>query len=793
MLQGKINLILLTLIPLWLAFGPLGAAKSLAADNEETVELNPLHVSDSKAKDGSAAVGYAVDSTEQMGPWGELPLQDTPYSVTVVPSELIENTGTQNYSQVLSRIPQVQSMGRQDIGGYQNFLPMIRGLGASLLIDGMPTNKSGSQAHMSDIYGDPIGSLEEFERVEAISGFSGFLNGGAMAGGAGDGIAGGSINFILKRPTKEFYNRFTIGNYGGEQFYLKGDLGGPIMDGKFGYRVNFWGSDGNTVYEGMRARSKGASLAFDWNITNDLLFQVDYTKKLLHHSGNKGGIDGFNRNTAGDLSHIEDFGIPNDVAWGQKWSYSDSDIERYGANLTWKLFDDNIIVRAAYKRQITKTEWDIGFTNFHYNTKVAGNIMEGIMKHEWDIDGGHLFIDSKFNTSILEHKLTVGYQATFEKFSQPIPTSLFYYDFSPTWDDPWVEQPDHSLPQRWPSLGLHHFTGDWFVRQRTSHKDFIIGDQIKIGEKFIALLGANFTTISQKAYKDQGAASSIADIGSPEINSVTGLPQFYKKSAWTPNYSLIFKPIENISIYGTYIEALRRGGFVGATASLTDPAGIYHQDLPSRNAGETLEPQISKQYELGVNSLINDSLRLNLAIFRIIKANQLTTYHEPDPQYPNGSASTAIDGKDIHKGIELTVTGKIFDRLTAVGGITYLKAKVKNLADTPANKLLEGRPKTGIPDWTAKLYLEYELPFIDRFYLVGAAYYLGKKHNGNMATNDWFTPSFTFFDAGLRFETQIKGVDTTFNLYASNVTNKYYWDGGLGDPRTVTFSISFEF
>ena len=42
--------------------------------------------------DGSAAAGYRVKETTAAGPiWGDLPLQDAPYSITVVPSAFIEN------------------------------------------------------------------------------------------------------------------------------------------------------------------------------------------------------------------------------------------------------------------------------------------------------------------------------------------------------------------------------------------------------------------------------------------------------------------------------------------------------------------------------------------------------------------------------------------------------------------------------------------------------------------------------------------------------------------------------
>src|SRR5690606_21516249 len=56
----------------------------------------------------------------------------------------------------------------------------------------------------------------------------------------------------------------------------------------------------------------------------------------------------------------------------------------------------------------------------------------------------------------------------------------------------------------------------------------------------------------------------------------------YKESAVSPLVGVVFKPIDNVSLYGNYTAGLTRGATAPASAA---------------NAGETFAPYKSKQYE----------------------------------------------------------------------------------------------------------------------------------------------------------------------------------------------------
>ncbi|XPS40752.1 hypothetical protein ACN2C3_03630 [Aliarcobacter butzleri] len=66
------------------------------------------------------------------------------------------------------------------------------------------------------------------------------------------------------------------------------------------------------------------------------------------------------------------------------------------------------------------------------------------------------------------------------------------------------------------------------------------------------------------------------------------------------------------------------------------------------------------------------------------------------------------------------------------------------------------------------------------------------RKNGEIKQN---LPSYTLYDAGLRYKTKLEKYPTTFILNVQNLTDKEYWASStnLGDPRSVAFSMKMEF
>ncbi|MCT7644597.1 TonB-dependent receptor [Aliarcobacter butzleri] len=282
------------------------------------------------------------------------------------------------------------------------------------------------------------------------------------------------------------------------------------------------------------------------------------------------------------------------------------------------------------------------------------------------------------------------------------------------------------------------------------YKNVLIGDDIIFNDKWSALVGFNYATVIQTSYNNEVKSSK------------------YDKSELTPTLSLMYKPFDDLTTYVTYIESLEQGTIVGDDYS---------------NRGEVLSPYVSKQYEVGAKYSLNDSVLLTGALFRIEKANE----YEDNTTTPLPTLSQ--DGEQIHQGLELTITGKVTDNLTLFGGGTWMDLSVEKHSD----KTLEGKKPTNAASKMAKLYAEYNIPFISGLTVTGGAYYTGEKY-GNTTNTDKI-PSYTLYDAGLRYKTKLDKYPTTFLLNVSNLTGEDYWASSnyLGDPRSVAFSMKMEF
>lgn len=702
-----------------------GAAANQQQDNVPVTEVEVAANKDRTLKEGSAEAGYKPETANTTGPWGKMKLQDTPYSINVISSDLIENTLSSSPDQLYRMNPLIQANMPQD-RGYGSSLSM-RGfanvLGAFLLQDGM---------NLSNVYAMP---LEDKERVEILTGLSGFLY--------GQGHVGGAINYILKRPTATPLHNITIGNYGGSQSFIHADLGGPLdSEGKFGYRMNLVTSDGNTGIDYNKTNRWLVSTALDWHASDKLLAQVNYSHYYYHEQGTGGYWN--TRFFNSTQNHPNAALIDPTNNYSQQWSFNRNVMDVLGTNLNYNINAASNL-RIGYTH--TSTESEKLYTNLYLTA--ANNLDYTIYPayvapQTYTNDSGYAYWDTKFKTSTIEHKLTIGFSG----------------------DTLAVEQ--HSVTGGGQLGGTYNMTsvpvylnepafvvGPGYKSSRSSGKYWLIGDEMKLNEKWSAIAGLNHATIDTVNYNQNGTMNG----------------REYNKSKDTPSISVVYKPASWLTTYASYMEALVKG----ATAQSTPYNG-----LPVTNSGQFLEPSVSTQYEVGVKANVGQSL-VSLALFKIDQANSYYRFNNSDNNY-----TFTNDGRQINKGIELTTSGKITSNLTLVGGLTVLDPKVTN-TNTPAN-YLDGVPY-GISKRLYKLYAEYDTPFLKGLTLTAGAYYRSNYvANGTPPLET--LPGYTTFDVGARYICK----DLTYRLTVNNVTNKRYWSdtGTLGFPRTVSGSVTIK-
>lgn len=709
----------------------LAAAPDDSQTKEKTpqaaVKLKTVKVT-AEATDGGLEAGYRTETVSGVGAWEGRSLQDTPYSVNVFSEELIENLQATTPDQVYRVNPTTQLIRAQ----HENNQPRI-------MMRGFMVQRSYRDGVPDDQY-NHTATMEDTARIEILNGLSGFMYGANNVGGV--------TNYVTKSSTDERLNRVALTSLGRESVNIHGDFGGKFdADGKYGYRVNLVEQGGDGAIKNQNVEKTFYSMAFDAYLFDDFWVQIhgmDYTYDVNGSQTYWYFANGVKRPSADS--------IDNDISWGQPWTNRWYDYNRYGTNVKWQI-SERVSLRGAYidnrgKRGSESTSNTIT-ADGTYNQQITGVYASGLdtLLSKQKDSGAALYLDVLFDTGAVAHKLTAGYQAS-ESFqyryaggASAAPINLTGLPMSsPTY----IPRPTNIAPVNRGAIRLS---------SNTEYQSLIIGDDITFNDQWSALLGVAQTTITQK--------------------TGTG----YDESALTPSVSVLFKPVETITTYVSYTEALEAGVQV--------PEFYNNTAIKVVNFGEVFDPLTSEQVELGVKTQVGQ-LELNAALFRIEKGLQY--YDVTDPAMP----VFVQDGLQVHQGIELTAIGNLTDNLNLIGGFTWLDPEVKEQKQTPA---LEGKAPADVAEKIVKARLEYTLPSLPNLSLSAAANYNGASYGDPMNTDR--VPGYTLFDIGARYDMTVANSLVTLRADLHNLTNEHYWNGfngtRIGDPRTLMVSATFEF
>ncbi|RPH53360.1 MAG: TonB-dependent receptor, partial [Lysobacterales bacterium] len=115
----------------------------------------------------------------------------------------------------------------------------------------------------------------------------------------------------------------------------------------------------------------------------------------------------------------------------------------------------------------------------------------------------------------------------------------------------------------------------------------------------------------------------------------------------SPRAGLIFKPVEDVSLYASY------------SVSYLPSAGDQFSSLTATTS--TLEPEEFTNYEVGAKWDLHERLSLSAAVFELERTNTSA----PDPSNPSGIIQT---GSQRTRGVELETSGALTDSWSVVGG-----------------------------------------------------------------------------------------------------------------------------
>ncbi|WP_295443405.1 TonB-dependent siderophore receptor [Sphingorhabdus sp. EL138] len=278
-----------------------------------------------------------------------------------------------------------------------------------------------------------------------------------------------------------------------------------------------------------------------------------------------------------------------------------------------------------------------------------------------------------------------------------------------------------------------------------------VQDQISFGDHIDVVAGLRYDKFN---------------IEGTDLFPVVDRPFARKDEKVSPRLGLIFKPQENISLYGSYSQSfLPRSGDQFLALTVTQ---------------QNLAPEKFTNYEIGAKWDVQPNLNLTLAVFQLERSNATT----PDPRNPVASINI---GTTRTQGVELAVTGNITSSWQVHGGYSYQDA---TLAGNDSVRLGQ------VPQHQASLWNRYE--FNDRF-----AAGLGIIHQSSqfaaIRTNSNTTklPAFTRVDAAFYYDLsdalQLQlNVENLFNTdYYSDAHNNN--NISTGAPINGRFTIRAKF
>ncbi|MET1025413.1 MAG: TonB-dependent receptor [Pseudoxanthomonas sp.] len=540
----------------------------------------------------------------------------------------------------------------------------------------------------------------------------------------GFGAPGGIANYITKKPTDQTMLSVSAGWRTSGIASGQVDAGGRFgAEDMFGYRLNAFREKGKT-YNGGEVDRKAVSLSLDARLSDALTWTAD----IIHQSRDLSdeapafyfsGITRLPRAISGDTDRSVD------------GSYYDIDQNLLSTGLAWQI-NDNWSANLSYG--VTRHANDVNkIFSYFQNTQGDYTVNAYELGGRSESRQGQALLQGKFSTGPLQHQLVAG-----ASWQRDLGWDRSYH-YNPITD---ANGDALILNLYTPQRVRHDSTASKEVTRgsATFQKAVFVSDTVQFAPGWSLLAGWRYNDYEQ--------------VGS------------YHTYPVTPTYALLYNPVDHVTLYASYIESLEAGGTVG-----TDYV----------NAGQVLDPTISKQYEVGAK-LDFAGWSASAAAFRLEQGASIDQYREAG-KYLVQDGITRYDGVEASTDVQLT------DNLRLGGGVTWLDTQYDKLSpDNAANK---GNRVAGASRLSGVIHADYDVAAID-----GLSLYAGARYYGDVwydADNTLKIPGYTLVNAGAGYRTTFSGHAVTWRLSIENLTGKAYWsNAGLGVPRTYAVSVKFD-
>lgn len=646
----------------------------------------------------------------QVGTFRDMAPLDVPQTSNVITREVLDAQAATN---LFGALRNTAGVTRTQLSGstYDNIA--IRGI----LVENRGNYRLNGSLPVINLIDIP---LENKERVEVLKGASSLYYGFVPPSGI--------VNMVTKRAGNNPVSSLGLmaNQYGGANVHV--DLGRRFGNQQqFGARVNLVkGREdiGINNFSGDRSLVSGA---FDWRVNDKLSFKLDlehYQKNVSEQAAIAvpAAING-----TITLPSVPD----NRLNLAGEW-------QKYDAKATNLLFRTDYMLSEnwglVFEAGKARTGRDRNFSQFQNFSLATG---QGTLRtffargQEWENKNYRAELYGRLPGQLITHELTFGYTAnerSADPRTQPLGQDVTQNLYAPV-----------TIAQQFPTSAFNS------IPSTIKDNGLYLTDRVLIGEKWQATLG----------------------VRSSNYESITTTTR-YQADGLNPQFSLMYKPVKNVSIYTSYLEGREESGQAPANRA---------------NAGELLTPALSRQKEIGLKAEIAKGILLQAAYFDITRSS--TTIDSSNRFVLNGLAQ--------YKGVELAASGEVTKQLSLIASAVFLDARQLNAA----NAGTFGKIPDNTPEKTASLFSEYRLQNVPGLALSGGLYYMGKRPVNN--ENQAFVGGYATVSLGARYNTVIAGQRTTLQAVLDNATNRDYWSTagngllGVGAPRMLKVIAQMQF
>ncbi|WP_322050175.1 TonB-dependent receptor [Paraburkholderia bannensis] len=670
---------------------------------------------------GNAAIaapyaGGQVARGASVGLLGERDYMDTPFSVASYTEKLIRDEQSTSIAELLTTTDPSVRAAIDSSNRYDALT--IRGL-----------RVENSEMSLNGLYGlvpDYRVGPDPVERVDILKGPGALLNGMLP-----QGSVGGSVNVVTKRADDTPLTRLTGEYVSNSVFGAHADVGrrfGP--DNAFGIRLNAAHREGDTEIDEQSRRGDAFSLGLDYRgkrlrALGDVIYQRDYMRAAVR-----------------GYTPVAGFAMPGapdpTINLAQTYSYSNSHSLTAMGRVEYDLTSSVTLFGAIGANQFgyDKLE-DPGATllDAQGDARSTSRYQQG-MSHAVSAQAG---IRARAHTGPIDHELVLSgsslQQTTW--FGQTSYGSYLTNIYAP-------------------------------VRLASPGDPVSVSPEAKDSSQTLRSLAFadTLSALDERVQLTLGLREQWVDSSNYAVSGATSY--HYDQSAVTPSVALLVRPLDQLSFYANYIEALTPGSAPPADAA---------------NPNAVFAPYKSKQFEVGTK-LDLGNFGATLSVFQI--------------KVPSGVVDPvtkvySLDGEQRNRGIELSGFGKLGRDVRVVGGVTWLDAKLQRTQ----GGAYDGNHALGAPSFQANLGAEWDTPFMPGFTLTGRLLYTGEAYVSQ--DNLQHVPGWTRVDVGGRFTTHIGAREVTLRANVTNLFNRDYWQANptgyvfAGAPRTFWLSASADF